>query len=183
MTETAYYVHIVVVLQPLRWCCVDCAIHHERDVREEQKYIYVARTSNNRVISSGDLYWCLLPRCESLRTCRSGFPIATVALRFPGLTVGYTSASQPVGREIFRDILNIFWKKLLVDTNCIFLEKGMNYESQKCIIVAFLPFLTLDCYCGFHKPKASVVTTCYIRKDAPERFPRFSSFIFCATCW
>jgi len=23
------------VLQPLRWCCVDCVIHHERDVREE----------------------------------------------------------------------------------------------------------------------------------------------------
>ena len=52
-------------------------IHHERDVREEQKYMYVARTSNNRVISSGHLYCCLLPRCEALRTCRSGFPIAT----------------------------------------------------------------------------------------------------------
>jgi len=30
--------------------CVDCMIYHERDVREEQKYMYVARTSNNRVI-------------------------------------------------------------------------------------------------------------------------------------
>jgi len=40
-----------------------------------------------------------------------------------------------------------------------------------------LPFSTLDCYCGFHKPKTSAVTTCYIRKDASERFPRFSSFI------
>jgi len=38
------------LLQPLRWCCVDCVIYHERDVREEQHYIYVARTSNNRVI-------------------------------------------------------------------------------------------------------------------------------------
>jgi len=65
------------LLQPLRWCCVDCMIHHERDVSEEQKYMYVARTSNNRVISSGDLYCCLLPQCEALRTCRSGFPIAT----------------------------------------------------------------------------------------------------------
>ena len=27
------------LLQPLRWCCVDCVIHHERDVREEQKYV------------------------------------------------------------------------------------------------------------------------------------------------
>jgi len=29
------------------------------------------------VISSGDLCCCLLPQCEALRTCRSGFPIAT----------------------------------------------------------------------------------------------------------
>jgi len=42
-----------VLLQPLRWRCVNCAIHHERDVL------------------------LLLLRCEALRTCRSGFPIAT----------------------------------------------------------------------------------------------------------
>jgi len=41
-----------------------------------------------------------------------------------------------------------------------------------------LPFLTLDCYCGFHKPKASAVTTCYICKEVLGRFPCFSSFIF-----
>jgi len=40
-------------------------------------YIYVAQTSNNRVILSGDLYCCLLPQCEVLRTCCSGVPIAT----------------------------------------------------------------------------------------------------------
>ena len=39
-------------------------------------------TVTTRVISSGDLYCCLLSRCEALRTCRSGFPIATV-LKFP----------------------------------------------------------------------------------------------------
>jgi len=31
------------LLQPLRWCCVDCVIHHERDVREEQHYTYTWR--------------------------------------------------------------------------------------------------------------------------------------------
>jgi len=36
-------------------------------------YIYVARTSNNRVIMVCELYCCLLPQCEALRTCRSGF--------------------------------------------------------------------------------------------------------------
>ena len=28
------------LLQPLRWCCVDCVIYHERDVREEQHHTY-----------------------------------------------------------------------------------------------------------------------------------------------
>jgi len=37
---------------------------------------YVAQTSNKRVIAAHDLYCCLLPQCEALRTCRSGFPIA-----------------------------------------------------------------------------------------------------------
>ena len=32
---------MLVVLQPLRWCCVDCVIHHERDVREEQHHTYM----------------------------------------------------------------------------------------------------------------------------------------------
>jgi len=27
---------IIVLLQPLRWHCVECTIYHERDVREEQ---------------------------------------------------------------------------------------------------------------------------------------------------
>ena len=61
------------LLQPLQLRCVECVIHHERDVREEQQYTYVARTSNNRVIMACELYWCLLLQCEALRTCRSGF--------------------------------------------------------------------------------------------------------------
>ena len=39
----------------------------------------VVRTSDNRVISSGVLCFCLLPQCEALRTCRSGFPTATIS--------------------------------------------------------------------------------------------------------
>ena len=69
------------LLQPLHWCCVECVIHHERDVRENNTDIYVARTSNNRVIVARELYCCLLPQCEALRTCRSGFLIATQVTR------------------------------------------------------------------------------------------------------
>jgi len=38
------------------------------DVHEEQQYIYVAQTSNNRVIMACELYCCLLPQCEALHT-------------------------------------------------------------------------------------------------------------------
>jgi len=43
--------------------------------------IYVARKSNNTVIVVRDLYCCLPPQCEALRTCRSDFPIATQSKR------------------------------------------------------------------------------------------------------
>jgi len=66
------------LLQPLGWCYAGCAVNHERNVCEEQDRIYVVRTSNNRVIMSDELYCCLLPQCEALCTCRSGFPIATI---------------------------------------------------------------------------------------------------------
>ena len=46
-------------------------------MREEQHHVYVAQTSNNRVIAACELYFCLLPQCEALCTCSSGFPIAT----------------------------------------------------------------------------------------------------------
>jgi len=36
------------VLPPLQCYCVDCAIHHERDVREENTIICVARASNSK---------------------------------------------------------------------------------------------------------------------------------------
>jgi len=34
---------ILVLLQPLRWRCTECAIHHERIVREEQHDTYMWR--------------------------------------------------------------------------------------------------------------------------------------------
>jgi len=61
------------LLQPLRWCWVKCVIRHERDVREEQHHTYMWREQAiNRVIMACELYCCLLPQCEALRSCRSG---------------------------------------------------------------------------------------------------------------
>ena len=39
-------------------------------------WLYVL-TVTTRVISSGEFCCCLLPQCEALRSCGSGFPIAT----------------------------------------------------------------------------------------------------------
>jgi len=42
--------------------------------------IYVAQASNSKRDCEHDLYCCLLPWCEALRTYHSGFPIATVPI-------------------------------------------------------------------------------------------------------
>ena len=48
---------VLIVLQPLWWRCVECVIRHdERDVREEQQYIYVARTSNKSDCGTRSLF-------------------------------------------------------------------------------------------------------------------------------
>jgi len=41
ITESLILLCGMPLLQPLRWCCVDCVIHHERDVREEQHHTYM----------------------------------------------------------------------------------------------------------------------------------------------
>jgi len=64
-----------------------CAVHHERNAREEKHYVYVARTSNNRVTSLGNLiYYYLLSCCHIAKLCAHAaraFPIATEASRNP----------------------------------------------------------------------------------------------------
>ena len=54
------------MLQPLCWHCVECTIHHEQDVYEEQHlYIYVAQTSNNRSWHVISIVTC----CLSVKLC------------------------------------------------------------------------------------------------------------------
>ena len=38
---------------------------------------HVARTSRKKMSTTWDLYCCLVPQCEALRTCCSTFPITT----------------------------------------------------------------------------------------------------------
>jgi len=71
--------------------------------------------------------------------CHKNSLPSTLILYRPALLNWWAVKLLQVGRKMFRDNLNVIWKKLLVATNCIFLEKVVNYESQKCIIVAFHP--------------------------------------------
>jgi len=76
-------------IDAVRWkrrgCCCNLSVDVVLKVRfttngmcaKSNTHIYVARTSNYRVISSCDLYYCLLALREALRTCHSSFPIAT----------------------------------------------------------------------------------------------------------
>ena len=64
------------MLQPLCWRCAECAVHHERNMREEH-HLYVARTSNNRVIAACDLHCCLLFSDRNDRTLFSSFVVSS----------------------------------------------------------------------------------------------------------
>jgi len=55
-------------------------MYHSKQTGCAQKTTpYVAQTGNNSitVILMDDLYYCLLPQCEALCTCNSGFATAT----------------------------------------------------------------------------------------------------------
>jgi len=59
--------------------------------------ISVVQASNNKRDCEHDLYFCLLPRCEALGTCRSGFPIATKSCCDQDVEV--VPSSQPSHKE------------------------------------------------------------------------------------
>jgi len=41
----------IILLQPLRWRCAECAVHHKQNVCEEQYHIYVVQISNKSDLS------------------------------------------------------------------------------------------------------------------------------------
>jgi len=69
-------------------CCCNLSVMVALNVRfttngmcvKNNTHIYLARTSNNRLIVACDLYCCLLPKCEALHTSRSSFLISTLPI-------------------------------------------------------------------------------------------------------
>ena len=55
------------MLQPLRWCCVKCVIHHERDVHEEQHHTYMWR-EQAMIEWSWHVNWTLLFLVATVRS-------------------------------------------------------------------------------------------------------------------
>jgi len=75
-----------------------------------------------RVILLGDLYCCLLPQCEALRTCRSGFPIATTVT----LNLNPKCKSKSFRNKLFQVNKNQSHEKC----NLYFPSKSRNDENQ-----------------------------------------------------
>jgi len=68
---------VIELLQPLQCRCVEFVIHHERDVHEEQQYMCVARTSNNKKYCDAWSLLLLAATVWSFAYLPLGFPIAT----------------------------------------------------------------------------------------------------------
>jgi len=58
---------VCMLLQPLQWRCVDCVIHHERDVCQDNTIIDVARASNSKreIASKISIVDC----CDGAKLC------------------------------------------------------------------------------------------------------------------
>ena len=88
--QFAFYLSLsisVISVSVAEFCCKCCKLSFSTvlSVRfitngmsvENNTHIYVAQTSRYRMSMTCNLCCCLLPQCEALYTCRSGFPIAT----------------------------------------------------------------------------------------------------------
>jgi len=72
-----------------------------------------------REIATHDLYCCLLPRCEALRKCRSGFPITGVGCTVPSrLTTEYPNSCIQIKQ------------KFAVEKKCILSSKSHNRAEK-----------------------------------------------------
>ena len=66
--RVAFEVYIVFgCVAPLRWCCVECVIDNERDVREEQHHTYMWR--EQAIIEWSPRVISIVACCHSAKLC------------------------------------------------------------------------------------------------------------------
>ena len=117
----------------LRWMCDSPRTGCARRIT----LIYTWREqANNRVMVACNLYCCLLPQCEALHACRSGFPIATLpsfALRPCDQRLGQVEVKSPHLITIAltnceyswaQPELEILWEIWLWITFCLVILRG-----------------------------------------------------------
>ena len=83
--------------------------------------IYVARASSSKRDCEHDLYCCLLPRCEALRTCHSGFRIATMDQAHDFLKIGS-------------------WKLITTYENSVLLFQAIGFVGPAVSLIVFSEF-------------------------------------------
>ena len=128
------------VVAILRWRFVDCVIHHERDVREEQQYIYVAQTSNKRDCDA----WSLLLFTAAVRSfAHMPLGISDRNYRSAGLSIrhsGFSKGSCPslpnrdlIKRAIpyFENCSKTWWNKNINKTTSFSISSKDGYQKNK----------------------------------------------------
>ena len=96
----------IILLQPLRWCCVDCVIHHERNVREEQHHTYMWR--EQAIIERSWHVNSIVACCHSAKLCayatrdfRSQQYYSVVLLTASGPSVASKSRIRPSRQKVW----------------------------------------------------------------------------------
>jgi len=133
-----------IFLQPLDWRCVECAIHHERDVCEEE---HACEWREQVIIEWSRIHGMLsllfrTSQCEALRTCcsGSGFPIASSKYRLVlvacrGLVVpGATAWLYPAYKIL--ELSSGVWWSLLLDIRCLWRHNMMSYSRLQTNVLA-----------------------------------------------
>jgi len=91
----------------------------------------VAQTSNNRVIMACELCCCFLPQCETLLTCHSGFPIATLHV-LKGLAKD--CAFSDVTADMYREELT---RSFICGLACFAVRQRLLGKEELCLNQAF----------------------------------------------
>jgi len=134
-------------------------IHHERDVREEQKSMYVARTSNKRVIPMEWSWWVTSNNAfepgEQLIVLANGddesdlvgwslLLLAATVRSFAHLPLG-TSATLPLehqmkckntrlsGKTLGVALVAWLWEQTLITASALGHREGWTFEPARCV--------------------------------------------------
>ena len=119
MSDCCSRISSILLLQPLWWRCVECVIHHEWDVREEQQYIYWGEQA---IIEWSRRTNSIAACCHSAKLCAHAvwaFPIATLQWNIY-IVMKYTFAAR---------VDNLAFQAFWVVQSCLIESFGWRTQS------------------------------------------------------